>query len=114
MRTDASFPERLLTTDSCNCYLRSKRFDVAYVNDKMHRDATAAHRRWTEGALNTDIQVERWPIERLIPRATNPRTHSREQIANIAASMRELGWTNPILVGADNDIIAPRTPARSS
>ena len=57
-------------------------------------------------ATNIDIQIERWPIERLIPRASNPRTHSREQVANIAASMREWGWTNPILVGADDDVIA--------
>ncbi len=55
---------------------------------------------------NIDIQIERWPIERLIPRANNPRTHSRAQVASIAASMREWGWTNPILVGADDDIIA--------
>jgi ParB-like chromosome segregation protein Spo0J len=55
--------------------------------------------------IEMNIQIERWPIERLIPGPTNPRTHSREQIANIAASMREWGWTNPILVGADNDII---------
>jgi DNA modification methylase len=55
--------------------------------------------------VNIDIQIERWPIERLIPRANNPRTHSRAQIASIAASMREWGWTNPILVGGD-DIIA--------
>jgi DNA modification methylase len=53
-----------------------------------------------------DIQVERWPIERLIPRPNNPRTHNREQITNIAASIREFGWTNPILVGADGDVIA--------
>ena len=56
--------------------------------------------------IESDIQIEHWPIDRLIPRATNPRTHSREQVANIAASIREWGWTNPILVGADNDIIA--------
>jgi len=59
-----------------------------------------------EPAVNVDIHIERWPIERLIPRANNPRTHSREQVAHIAASMREWGWTNPILVGADDDIIA--------
>src|SRR5579863_8294891 len=57
-------------------------------------------------APNIDIQIERWPIERLIPRANNPRTHSREQVARIAASIREFGFTNPILVGADDDIIA--------
>jgi len=56
--------------------------------------------------VEIDIQIERWPIERLIPRANNPRTHSREQVASIAASIREWGWTNPILVGADDDIIA--------
>ena len=56
--------------------------------------------------IRINIQVERWPISRLIPRVTNPRTHSPEQIALIAASMREFGWTNPILVGADNDILA--------
>src|SRR5579862_6442356 len=55
---------------------------------------------------NIDIQIEQWPTERLIPRANNPRTHSREQVARIAASIREFGWTNPILVGADDDIIA--------
>jgi hypothetical protein len=58
------------------------------------------------GAPNIDIQIERWPIERLIPRANNPRTHSREQVARIAASIREFGFTNPILVGADDDTIA--------
>jgi len=55
---------------------------------------------------NIDIHIERWPIERLLPRANNPRTHSRAQVASIAASIQEFGWTNPILVGADDDIIA--------
>jgi hypothetical protein len=65
-----------------------------------------AKRAHASPPVEIDIQIERWPIERLIPRANNPRTHSREQIALIAASMREWGWTNPILVGADDDIIA--------
>ena len=56
--------------------------------------------------MNTNIQVEQWPVERLLPRATNPRTHSPEQVAQLAASMKEWGWTNPILVGSDGDIIA--------
>src|SRR5450432_4676730 len=56
--------------------------------------------------MNIEIQIEQWPVDKLIPRANNPRTHSREQVAGIAASIREWGWTNPILVGADNDIIA--------
>ena len=56
--------------------------------------------------IRINIQVERWSISRLIPRVTNPRTHTPEQVAQIAASIREWGWTNPILVGADNDVLA--------
>jgi DNA modification methylase len=53
-----------------------------------------------------DNQVELWPIEKLIPRDNNPRTHSREQVAQIAASIQEYGWTNPVLVDGDNGILA--------
>jgi DNA modification methylase len=56
--------------------------------------------------VKTDLQIERWPIERLIPFARNPRTHTEEQVAQIAASIVEFGWTNPVLVGADGVIIA--------
>lgn len=51
-------------------------------------------------------RVERRPIEALIPYANNARTHSDEQVAQIAASMREWGWTNPILVDEQGTIIA--------
>jgi DNA modification methylase len=51
-------------------------------------------------------KVERWPIERLVPYARNARTHSDEQVAQVAASIREWGWTNPVLVGEDGGIIA--------
>jgi DNA modification methylase len=56
--------------------------------------------------VKTDIQIERWPIERLVPFARNPRTHTEEQVAQIAASIVEFGWTNSVLVGADGVIIA--------
>lgn len=54
----------------------------------------------------TDLQVVRWPVERLIPYARNARTHSAEQVAQIAASIAEFGWTSPILTGSDGIIIA--------
>ena len=54
----------------------------------------------------TDIQVVQWPVEKLIPYARNARTHSDEQVAQVAASIVEFGWTNPILVSADGVIIA--------
>jgi DNA modification methylase len=55
---------------------------------------------------NIAIQIERWPIEKLIRRENNPRTHNREQVAKIAASIEEFGWTNPILVESDGTILA--------
>ena len=51
-------------------------------------------------------RVERWPIDRLIPYARNARTHDEKQVAQIAASIREWGWTNPVLVAEDGTIIA--------
>lgn len=47
-----------------------------------------------------------WPLERLTPYARNARTHSSDQIAQIAASMVEFGFTNPILVDGEGGIIA--------
>jgi len=51
-------------------------------------------------------RVERWPTERLIPFARNARTHSDVQVSQIASSIREWGWTNPVLVAEDGTIIA--------
>jgi ParB-like nuclease domain len=51
-------------------------------------------------------KIELWPIERLIPYARNARMHSDEQIAQLAASMREWGWTMPCLVTEDGTLIA--------
>lgn len=45
-------------------------------------------------------------VDELIPYVSNSRTHSDEQIAQIAASIKEFGWTNPILVDAENGVIA--------
>src|SRR3981081_2914058 len=50
--------------------------------------------------------VERWPTERLIPFARNARPHSDAQVSQIASSIREWGWTNPVLVAEDGTIIA--------
>ena len=52
------------------------------------------------------LKIEFWPSDKLIPYARNSRTHSDEQIAQVAASIRQFGWTNPILVAPDGVIIA--------
>ena len=50
-------------------------------------------------------KVEPWPTTRLIPYARNARTHSDEQVAQIAASIVEFGFTNPVLAGSDGIVI---------
>jgi len=51
-------------------------------------------------------RIERWPIERLIPYANNPRLHSEADVDKIAASIRRWGWTNPALVDENGTLIA--------
>lgn len=51
-------------------------------------------------------KIELWPLARLVPYERNARTHSAEQIAQIAASIQEFGFTNPILVDSDDGILA--------
>ena len=51
-------------------------------------------------------RIEQWPLERLILYVNNARTHSEAQVAQIAASMVEFGWTNPILAGSDGVLVA--------
>ena len=50
--------------------------------------------------------IERWPTAKLVPYARNARGHSEEQVAQIAASIVEFGFTNPILAGSDGVIVA--------
>ena len=50
--------------------------------------------------------IERWPTAKLVPYARNARTHSEDQVAQIAASIVEFGFTNPILAGSDGVIVA--------
>ena len=50
--------------------------------------------------------IERWPTAKLVPYARNARTHSEEQVSQIAASIVEFGFTNPILAGSDGVIVA--------
>jgi hypothetical protein len=64
------------------------------------REAVGNQRPWPAD------KVERWAIDRLIPYARNARTHTDAQVAAIAASIKEWGWTTPALVGEDGGLIA--------
>ena len=48
-------------------------------------------------------KIEQWPTDKLVPYARNARTHSDSQVAQIAASIAEFGFTNPILAGARHE-----------
>ena len=52
--------------------------------------------------MTQNRKLEWRSVSTLIPYARNSRTHSDEQIAQIAASIKEFGWTNPILIDGDN------------
>src|SRR5580700_4164200 len=51
-------------------------------------------------------RIELWPLDRLVLYTKNPRTHSDAQVAQIAASISEFGFNNPILVDTKAGIIA--------
>jgi hypothetical protein len=69
------------------------------------------HKSATQPALNSQpypraTHIEMWPIERLVPFARNPRTHSDAQVTQIAASIAAFGFDNPILVATKAGILA--------
>jgi ParB family chromosome partitioning protein len=59
-----------------------------------------------EGAGGQSAVIEQLPTAELVPYARNSRTHSDEQVAQIAASIREFGFCNPVLIDAEGTIIA--------
>ena len=56
--------------------------------------------------MNPADKVEKWKISKLIPYARNARIHSDEQVGQIAASIKEWGWTTPVLIDEQGGIIA--------
>jgi len=59
-------------------------------------------------------KIERRKVDDLIPYARNARTHSDEQVAQLAASIKEWGWTTPVLIDEDGEIIAAEKNGRHS
>lgn len=64
--------------------------------------------------LGADLAVTYRRIAELEPFAGNPRTHSKKQIRQIARSIREFGWTNPVLIDAHDRIIAGHGRVRAA
>ena len=70
--------------------------------DEQSGDGGAVAAAFGEGGLRIEYRV----VGELIPYVRNARTHSEAQVAMIAGSIREFGFNNPILVDADNGVIA--------
>jgi hypothetical protein len=58
--------------------------------------------------MQPDLVVSTLPVAGLVPYAENARTHSPSQVAQIAASIAEFGFVNPVLVDAEGVLIAGR------
>lgn len=56
--------------------------------------------------MDNELVVEYLPLKSLIPYALNSRTHSDAQVAQVAASIKEFGFTNPVLIDESNGLIA--------
>jgi site-specific DNA-methyltransferase (adenine-specific) len=69
------------------------------------KDSSGTARPVARGSADA-MKIVQKPVDKLIPYINNSRTHSDEQVAQIAASIKEFGWTNPILVDGTNGIIA--------
>jgi ParB family transcriptional regulator, chromosome partitioning protein len=50
--------------------------------------------------------IDQTPIDELVPYENNPRTHSAIQLERLVNSLKEFGFTNPILIDEDNNVIA--------
>src|SRR5690606_26979406 len=74
-------------------------------------EMAATTTRWRRSAprpspMQPSLQVESIPLDRVLPYAENARTHSAQQVAQIAASIAEFGFVNPVLVDAEGVLIA--------
>jgi ParB-like chromosome segregation protein Spo0J len=77
------------------------------ASDQLATTRLALDRRTAErGLVALADRIGLWPIDRLRPYERNPRTHSEAQVDQIAASMVEFGWTNPVLVDEQGGILA--------
>jgi hypothetical protein len=69
------------------------------------KDGNSIARSMANRSADT-MKIVQKPVDTLIPYINNSRIHSDSQVAQIAASIKEFGWTNPILIDGENGIIA--------
>jgi hypothetical protein len=97
-------PEYLDTKDAADCLEQSS---ATRTEGRRAPDPNESSREAPPRASELrDLHVEERAIDSLRPRRRNPRTHSAKQIRQIADSIREFGFTNPLLVDATGTVIA--------
>jgi hypothetical protein len=74
--------------------------------DKSPRISGSVAKRSEQHPAWPADKISRWPVDKLVPYARNARTHNEVQVSQIAASIREWGWTMPVLVDEAGTIIA--------
>jgi DNA modification methylase len=89
----------VLSCDACDG--RRTRFALKFARGSHVTEASQS-----AGLVALAERLELWPVDRLRPYERNPRTHSEVQVDQIAASMVEFGWTNPVLVDEQGGILA--------
>ena len=110
--TKAVQPRHKCTTKPSESALTPPVLDLGTSEKGAGADSRAAeHHSVPEGGSThqsrpEQLHVEYRAVERLVPYARNARTHSEAQVAQIAGSIREFGWTNPVLVDGEGGLIA--------
>ena len=83
-----------------------RHFEPAAGAQMTPKHSTNSGDETADRVTGLNLAVEHRPLDSLIPYARNARTHSDKQVAEIAASIRSFGWTNPILVDGESGVIA--------
>ena len=82
------------------------RQDGEHFSPAVSKQSSLAGQAPVSNSLSMANHIETWVVSKLIPYARNPRVHSDAQVAEIAASISEFGFNNPILVDTNAGIIA--------
>lgn len=80
----------------------------------MANSTTAARRKRPAPANNTGFSIEQWPIDKVIPYERNPRAITDKAVEKVAASIKEFGWRQPIVVDGNGVILAGHTRWRAA
>jgi hypothetical protein len=98
--------QRSATRGSASLFLEYRDCQLIKRREAVSLGPEANSARSLDRPITRDLKIEQIAVSDLVPYVRNPRTHSEAQVAVIAASIERFGWTNPVLIGNDNDIIA--------